>query len=629
MPNIIFLSPAGLLEMSLCGAILIAITVLLRIIAKNRLPKMAFIALWGIVLIRLLVPYHLCTPLSIYPNVSLSNQSESTEISTSFYPTAAEKTLETSSNLIQEYPQKEESALAGNELYNQVAWDAVKGLILVVLWGIGIAGVGGYFLISMVRCRYMLATALPLEGHPEAECWLEGHTLRRKVRLYVSDQISTPLTYGTFRPKILLPKNMDFSDTRQLEFILAHELHHIQQFDTLWKLASTVALCIHWFNPLVWVMNRLLNQDLEFACDEAVLRRYGKASRQGYAMSLIQMAERNSFPSPLCSSFSKNTLEERIRSIMKFHPASVLAGAMAVILVGGIGTLFGTFPIDNRNSMYTITSVAEDAPVEVASFTVSPTDVTVKATEQIVLPGTKLIDAVTIRNTDRIGEDISTSFEFSPDYTENAVESAATTLEGIAQDDTAEYAANEVDRVTITSSNPVTEEANSHNVFAFVENFFESIYQRSDLANSFKRYEKFGLKYNPVTEAITYQGKKVKYFADKKPGKDTYQLYCENGDGIINVTAVYNEKNRLVGLQEISDMQAQMEKDIHNVKKAITSQFITQYSYDDIMNLYDAMYLNWENLMIYSSEFDDGFIETTMQDLESLLTELEMILANL
>lgn len=622
MLNIIFLSPAGLLEMSLCGAILIAITVLLRIIAKNRLPKMAFIALWGIVLIRLLVPYHLCTPLSIYPNVSLSNQSDSTELSTYFYPTAAEKTMETSSNLMQDYPQEEESALAENKLYNQVAWDAVKGLILVVLWGIGIAGVAGYFLISMVRCRYMLATALPLEGHPEAECWLEGHTLRRKVRLYVSDQISTPLTYGTFRPKILLPKNMDFSDTRQLEFILAHELHHIQQFDTLWKLASTVALCIHCFNPLVWVMNHLLNQDLEFACDEAVLRRYGKASRQGYAMSLIQMAERNSFPSPLCSSFSKNTLEERIRSIMKFHPVSALAGAMAVILVGGIGTLFGTFPSNNRNSMYTVTSVASDAPVEVASFTVSPADVTVKATEKIVLPGMDLIDAVTISNTDQFVEDV---YKSSAD----SVESAVAGLEIKAQDDTSEYAVNEVDRVTITSSNPVTEETSDHNVFAFVENFFESIYQRSDLANSFKRYEKFGLKYNPVTEAITYQGKKVKYFADKKPGKDTYQLYCENGDGIINVTAVYNEKNRLIGLQEISDMQAQMEKDIHNVKKAITSQFITQYSYDDIMNLYDAMYLNWENLMVYPSEFDDSFIETTMQDLEYLLTELEMIMAKL
>lgn len=623
MPNIINLSPAGLLEMSLCGAILITITILLRIIAKNRLPKMAFIALWGIVLIRLLVPYHLCTPLSIYPNVPLSNQSESTEISTYFYPTAAEKTMETASNLIQDFPQEDEPVLAGGLSYNQVAWDAVKGLILVVLWGIGIAGVGGYFLISMVRCRYMLATALPLEGHPEAECWLEGHTLRRKVRLYVSDQISTPLTYGTIRPKILLPKNMDFSDTKQLEFILAHELHHIQQFDTLWKLASTVALCIHWFNPLVWVMNHLLNQDLEFACDEAVLRRYGKASRQGYAMSLIQMAERNSFPSPLCSSFSKNTLEERIRSIMKFHPISALAGAIAVILVGGIGTLFGTFPIDNLNSMYTITSVSEDAPVEVASFTVSPADATVLAAERMVLPGINSIDVVTISNTAQFAEDVYKS-------SSDSIESAVAGLEIKAQDDTSEYAVNEVDRIAITSSNPVTEEASDQNVFAFVGNFFESIYQRSDLANSFKRYEKFGLKYNPVTEAITYQGKKVKYFADKKPGKDTYQLYCErNGDGAINVTAVYNEKNRLVGLQEISDMQAQMEKDIHNVKKAISSQLIMQYSYDDVMSLYDAMYLNWENLMVYPSEFDDGFIETTMQDLEYLMTELEVIMSKL
>lgn len=75
--------------------------------------------------------------------------------------------------------------------------------------------------------------------------------------------------------------------------MLTHEMVHIQRFDVARKLLFVIAVCIHWCNPLVWVMNVLANRDIELACDERVLQYFGQESRTAYALSLISLAERN------------------------------------------------------------------------------------------------------------------------------------------------------------------------------------------------------------------------------------------------------------------------------------------------------------------------------------------------
>ena len=97
-----------------------------------------------------------------------------------------------------------------------------------------------------------------------------------------------------------------------------HEYVHIQRWDALWKLLFALALCIHWFNPLVWLMFVLANRDLELTCDERVIRHFGAGTKQNYAHSLIRMAEQRSKFAPLYSGFSKHVAAERIESIMKF-----------------------------------------------------------------------------------------------------------------------------------------------------------------------------------------------------------------------------------------------------------------------------------------------------------------------
>ena len=140
-----------------------------------------------------------------------------------------------------------------------------------------------------------------------------------------------PLTFGVFRPTVLLPDDLPAGQP-QFQLVLAHELAHIRRKDCLRKLLLIVCLCLYWWNPLVWIMVRLANRDMELACDEAVLRALGPACKKPYALALLDMAQRQTKPSPLCSSFAKSCAEERVRAILRFRRLPVWTGALTAAL---------------------------------------------------------------------------------------------------------------------------------------------------------------------------------------------------------------------------------------------------------------------------------------------------------
>ncbi|MDE6318382.1 MAG: M56 family metallopeptidase, partial [Lachnospiraceae bacterium] len=175
-----------------------------------------------------------------------------------------------------------------------------------------------------------------------AEQWLKKCPLKRQISIRQSDRISAPLTYGIFRPVILMPKKINWENTNQLQYILSHEYVHIYRFDTITKLIATITLCIHWFNPIVWIMYILFNRDIELACDESVVRHFGETSKSVYARVLIDMEARQSGLLPFCNNFSKNAIEVRIKSIMKTKKATIGLTVGSLVLVLIIITLFVT-----------------------------------------------------------------------------------------------------------------------------------------------------------------------------------------------------------------------------------------------------------------------------------------------
>ena len=135
---------------------------------------------------------------------------------------------------------------------------------------------------------------------------------------------------------------MDWEDETGLQYILEHEFVHICRFDVIFKLLLLAAVCVHWFDPLVWVMYVLANRDIELSCDETVVHHFGSGTRASYAKVLIRMEETRSGFAPLCNHFSKNAMEERITAIMKTRKITVISLLLAAALVVGTVTVFAT-----------------------------------------------------------------------------------------------------------------------------------------------------------------------------------------------------------------------------------------------------------------------------------------------
>lgn len=305
----------NLVEMSVTGGILIAAVVILRAVAGHRLPRQTFLALWGVALVRLLLPFSLPAPTSVYRGL------DALEITV--------RRAGVASN-VQASPVMETAAGTSSGPH-----------VLLLAWGGVALAVAAFFVLAHLRGRREYRTSLPA-GEPFIQAWLAEHPMRRPLQVRYSDRIDTPLTYGMFRPVILLPKSLDRNGGERLSFVLAHELVHVRRWDALSKCFLCAAVCVHWFNPLVWVMLLLAGRDLEVSCDQKVVQMYGRTARGPYARTLLELESRRTRLLPLTSGFSKNALEERIGAIMKSKNIGVLGLVAAVVVVTVVTAVFAT-----------------------------------------------------------------------------------------------------------------------------------------------------------------------------------------------------------------------------------------------------------------------------------------------
>lgn len=316
----------SLLTMSLTGAALILAVAVLRALALHRLPKETFLVLWGVVLARLLVPVSIPSALSLYGLVRPGGLEN--------IPAGTPAPL----------PDPGAQPQGTAELLPPL--EAAGGAAVHVWWVVWLAGalaLGVFFLVSYLRARRKFRTALPVD-RPWAAAWLAQNPLRRPIAIRQLDRINTPLTYGLLRPVILLPKTTDWTDEEGLDYVLAHELVHIRRWDGLTKLLLAAALCLHWFNPAVWLFYHLANRDLEITCDGAVLRRFGPAAQGAYARTLLRMEERRGAAAPFYNHFGTHATEERIVAMMKGKKTTLAALLTAVLLVSAITVGFATSP---------------------------------------------------------------------------------------------------------------------------------------------------------------------------------------------------------------------------------------------------------------------------------------------
>ncbi len=322
----------SVLQMSVSGGVLIAVVLLLRALTAKKLPKITFKIMWYIVLARLLIPFDIPCAVSVYSIFSRISEETSTANTTAPAPRS-----DHTWDFLTHSGENEAPTTTHSEAAPKVdVWKMIR------LSGTGVLAT--FFVISYLKSLAKFRESLPVDDDFTRD-WLNSHKVRRRISVRYSDRVFSPLTYGIFRPVILLPKNADGS---VLKYALAHEFVHIRQFDAVFKLLIAATVCVHWFNPLVWAMCFFANRDIEISCDETVLRTTG-FEKTDYALALIRAEEHRS-GLVLGSGFVGNAVKERIMMIMKYKKVTAISVAATVVLTAGTVTVFATSPSDNNSS---------------------------------------------------------------------------------------------------------------------------------------------------------------------------------------------------------------------------------------------------------------------------------------
>ncbi len=295
---------SAVLNMSITASVVILVVLLARRLLKGA-PKVISYALWVVVLFRLLCPFSLPAPFSL---LSLFQTAATETGQMAYLPAPSPEQVP----LPAPTPSTEETPLPDtpSPVDSTPRFDWMEGAS--ILWAAGVVGMAGYSLVQLIRLRKRLVGALPLDG-----------TLR------LADHIDTPFVLGLFRPKIYLPSHLSHQDQA---FIVCHERHHIRRGDPILRTVAYAALCLHWFNPLVWLAFRLSGRDMEMCCDEAVIQELGPQVRADYSTCLLRFSAKGSlhFSAPLA--FGEGDAKERIENIMTPRKKLPLAAAAALCL---------------------------------------------------------------------------------------------------------------------------------------------------------------------------------------------------------------------------------------------------------------------------------------------------------
>ena len=360
-----------LLTMSATAAVVALVVMVLRLPLK-KVPRWVTCALWGVVLLRMVLPAGLSLPVSLVPQGVSSGAYVEQVLPPATDQTAVPDTPSTAVSPAEGGTQTATPAPAapsGEGIQTQAPrWPAV-------VTGIWAAGCGVCLLwaaLSYWRLRRQVAEAVRVEPG-----------------VYETDQIPSPFVCGFFRPRIYLPAGLDVADRT---YVLLHEKAHLRRWDHRTKVLAWLALSVHWFNPVLWLAYRLFCRDAEAACDQAVIRTFGREDTARYAEALLHLGRRTPLPAVLPLAFGEEDAKHRIRGVLTYKKPAfwlVLAAAAACV-VAAVLLLSDRNPTEPQLDGEPVTSgqVVEVLELD-APWTASPT-----ATTTVPLPEEMVAEVV-------------------------------------------------------------------------------------------------------------------------------------------------------------------------------------------------------------------------------------------
>lgn len=299
-----------ILNMSLTGSLVILAVLAMRILLRKA-PSIFSYCLWAVVLFRLLCPVSFTaefSPLTALPAPTTEHGRIEyiPEDILQYQQSGVNPVITEADNVtpvIQQGADTEQDSLNSTESLLKIA----SGI-----WFAGILCMALYGILSLARLLKKLKTS---------SC--------ERDNIYITGAISTPFVIGLIRPRIYLPSTLGKDEMR---YILLHEQIHLRRGDHIVKIVSFAALCLHWFNPLVWAAFFLSGKDMEMSCDEAVIRKIGSGIKKEYTTSLLCLSTGKRIVNGIPLAFGEGDTGSRIKNVLRYKkPAALAAGVAAVI----------------------------------------------------------------------------------------------------------------------------------------------------------------------------------------------------------------------------------------------------------------------------------------------------------
>ena len=304
-----------LLNLSISASWLVLAVLVLRLISK-RSPKWVNVLLWGIVALRLVLPFSIESALSLIPSAETVSPA-----AVQFDPaptiTSGVSVIDNAVNpsLSEHFAAVPTASV--NPLY---VWAYLAGWV----WLIGLGAMLLYALVSYLRLRRRVSVSLPVQDH-----------------IYLCDAISSPFILGVVKPHIYLPSGLD---EVQRQNVLAHEQAHLARRDHWWKPLGFALLAVYWFNPVLWLAYTLLCRDIELACDERVIRTMDESAVKTYSTVLLacSMPRKAVITCPLA--FGEVGVKERVRNALHYKKPAFWVVAASVTVCVVVAVCFLTDP---------------------------------------------------------------------------------------------------------------------------------------------------------------------------------------------------------------------------------------------------------------------------------------------
>ncbi len=314
-----------LFDLSTYISILICLIIFIKAVSRGKMPAWWTHGLWLLLIIRMIIPWDIATPLSIF----------------NLFPAA------TASDAYMPFLMEQVVSLP---FFEKTSSTASLDKILLFVWLAGILFFGIAILYKNIRFWLAVRNVPALTDNSVLAVLEECRVLLttgRDVKVIVTDRVKSPALFGYLKPRLLLPHDfLDSLGKDELRCVFLHELVHLKNHDIFISWLMSVLQVIHWFNPLIWYAFHTMRVDQEVACDAYVLSRIGKVKPADYACAIVDILERfiqnRQLPSLAGIIENKSQIRRRIAMIMNFKRHTNKMTIFSILILFAVGLVFFT-----------------------------------------------------------------------------------------------------------------------------------------------------------------------------------------------------------------------------------------------------------------------------------------------